>query len=129
MNQSRGITMCSAFTPDCGYDNSIINLFWDAYCPNTKCSGKLCLHKNTFQSLARSNYQGPQCASACRVRNKPCEDQANSFSRRLIKGFTFLGRVQNQLKMLSETSIVLRSNVSTEKKTNLLDWIRLLTVM
>ena len=43
----RAITMCSAFTPDCGYDKSTIILIGHVYCPNTKCSGKLCLHKNT----------------------------------------------------------------------------------
>ena len=42
----RAITMCSAFTPDYGYDNSTIILFGDVYCPNTKCSGKLCLPKD-----------------------------------------------------------------------------------
>ena len=26
--------MCSVFTPDCGYDNSTINLIGDVYCPN-----------------------------------------------------------------------------------------------
>ena len=49
------------------------------YCSNTKCSGKLCLHKKTFQSLGRSGYQGPQCASVCQMRNIPFEDQTNSF--------------------------------------------------
>ena len=29
----RAITMCSAFTPDCGYDNSTIILIGDVYCP------------------------------------------------------------------------------------------------
>ena len=50
------ITMCSAIIPDCGYDNSVIILIGDVYCPNTKCAGKLCLHKKTFQSLGRSDY-------------------------------------------------------------------------
>ena len=59
----RAITLCSAFTPDCGYDNSTINLIGDVFCPNTNCSGKLCLHKRTFQSLGRSDYQCPQWAS------------------------------------------------------------------
>ena len=45
----RAITMCSAFTPDCGYYNSTFNLIGDVYCPNSKCLGKLCLHKETFQ--------------------------------------------------------------------------------
>ena len=71
--------MCSAFTPHCGYDNSTIVLIGDVYCPNTKCLGKLCLHKKTFQSLGRSDYQCPQCASLCQVRNSPFEDLTNSF--------------------------------------------------
>ena len=71
--------MCSAFTPDCGYDNSAIILIADVSCPNTKCSGRLCLLKNTFQSLGRSDYQCPQCASVCQVRNIPFEDQRDSF--------------------------------------------------
>ena len=37
------------------------------------------LHKKTFQSLGRSNYQCPQCASVCQVRIIPIEDQTNSF--------------------------------------------------
>ena len=73
------IMMCSAFTPDCGYDNSSNILIADKYRPNTKCSGKLCLHKKTFQSLGRSDYQSPQCASLREMRNIPFEDQTSSF--------------------------------------------------
>ena len=75
----RANTMCSAFTPNCGYGNSAIILIGDVYCPNAKCLGKLCLHKKTFQSLGRSDYQCPQCASVCQVRNIPFEDQTKSF--------------------------------------------------
>ena len=71
--------MCSAFTSDCGYDNSTIVLIGDVYCPNTKCLGKLCLHKKTFQSLGRNDHQCPQCASVCQVRNIPFADQTNFF--------------------------------------------------
>ena len=71
--------MCSAFTPDCGYNNSTIVLIGDVYCPNTMCLGKVCLHKKTFQSFGRSDYQCPQCASVCQVRNIPFEDQTTSF--------------------------------------------------
>ena len=71
--------MCSAFTPDCAYDNSAIIIIGDVYCPNTSCLGKLCLHKKTFQSLGRSDYQCPQCASVCQVRIIPFENQTNSF--------------------------------------------------
>ena len=80
------MTMCSAFTPDYGCDNSTIILFGDVYCPNTKCSGKFCLHKKTFQSLGRSDYQCPQCASVCQVRNIPFEYQTNSFLLSLGQG-------------------------------------------
>ena len=75
----RAITMCSEFTPHCGYYKRIIILIGDLYCPNTMCSGIFCLHKLTFQSLGRSDYQCPQCASVCQVRIIPFEDQTNSF--------------------------------------------------
>ena len=82
----RAITMCSTFTPDCGYNNSTILLIGDVYCSNTKCSGRTCLHKNTFQSLGRSDYQCPQCGSVCQLRNIPFEDQKNSFFLPLCQG-------------------------------------------
>ena len=72
----RAITMCST---DCAYDNSIIIIIGDVFCPNKKCSGKLCLHKKTFQSLGRSDYQCPQCASVCQEGNILFEDQTKSF--------------------------------------------------
>ena len=72
--------MCSAFTPDCGFENSTIILIGDVYFPNTKCLGKICLHKKTFQSLDRSDYHCPQCGSVCQVRNIPFEEQINFFS-------------------------------------------------
>ena len=36
MKYLRAITLCSAFTPDSGYNNSTIILIGDEYCPNTK---------------------------------------------------------------------------------------------
>ena len=72
----RAITMCST---GCAYDDSAIIIIGDVYCPNTKCLRKLCLHKKTFQSLGRSDYQCPQCASVCQVRNILFEDKTNSF--------------------------------------------------
>ena len=42
------------------------------------------------------------------------------FPCRLVKGFTFLKRTQNQFKMLMEMSIVLASIVPTERNANLL---------
>ena len=75
--------MCSAFNPDCGCDNSTNILIEDVYCQNTRCLGELCLHKKTFQSLDRSDYQCPQCASVFQVRNVPFEEQTNSFFKSL----------------------------------------------
>ena len=82
----RAITMCSAFPPDCGYDNSTIVLIGDVYCPNAKCLGKLCLNKKTFQSLGRSYYHCLQRASFCQVRNIPFEEQINFFFSSLGQG-------------------------------------------
>ena len=73
----RATTMCSV--TDCGYDNSTNFLIGDVHCPNTKCFCKVCLHKKTSQSLGRSDYQCPQCASVCQVRNILFEDQINFF--------------------------------------------------
>ena len=82
----RAITMCSAFTPDCGYDSSTIIFIRDVYCSNTRCLGKTCLHKKTLQSLGRNDYQGSHCASVCQVRNIPFEEQTHSFFCRLVRG-------------------------------------------
>ena len=112
--------MCSAFTPDCVCDNGTIIVIGDVYCPNTKCLGKLCLHKKTFQPLGRSDYQCPQCESVCQVRNTPFGDQTIYFFCRLVKGFTFFKRAQNQFKMLLEMYIVLAKIVPTERNADLL---------
>ena len=78
--------MCSAFTPDFRYDNSTSILIGDVFCSNTKYLGKICLHKKTFQSLGRSDYQCPQCGSVCQVRNIPFQEQTNSFFLSLGRG-------------------------------------------
>ena len=116
----RAITMCSAFTPDCGYGSSTIILIGDVYCPKTKCLRKLCLYKKTLQSLGRSDHQCPQCASVCQVRNIPFEGQAFSYFCRLVKVFTFLKRIQNQFKMALEMGVVPVSIVSTNRNASLL---------
>ena len=95
----RAIKMCSAFNPDCGYNNSTIILIGDVYCPNTKCSGRFCLHKKTFQSLDRSDYQCPQCGSVCQVRNIPSEDQKSSFFLSLGQGVYIFEETPNQFKI------------------------------
>ena len=95
--------MCSAFTPDCGYDNSTIILIGDVYRPNTKCSGRLRLHKKTFQSLGRSDYQCPQCGSVFPVRNVPFEEQTNSFFLSLGQGvYVFEERPKSVQKFIAD---------------------------
>ena len=94
----RAITMCSAFNPDCGYDNSTFILIGDVYCPNTNCSGELCLHKKTFQPLSRSVYQCPQCASVCQVRNIFFEDQTNSFSLSFGQGLYIFEEIPKSIQ-------------------------------
>ena len=78
--------MCSAFNPQCGYDNSNNILIEEVYCPNAKGSGELCLHKKSFQSLGRSVYQCPHCASVCQVRIILFEGQTNSFFLSFVQG-------------------------------------------
>ena len=68
VKKMRAVTLYNALTPDCGYDNSTLILIGDMYCPKTKCLGKLCLQRKTFQSLGRSDYQYPPCESVCQVR-------------------------------------------------------------
>ena len=88
--------MCSAFTLDCGYDNSTINFIREVLCPIPESSGKLCFHKMTFQSLGRSDYQCSQCACVCELRKIPCEDQTNSFLLSFGEGvYTFEERAKS----------------------------------
>ena len=112
--------MCSALTPDCEYDKSTNIFIGDVYSPYTKCSGKLCLQKKTFQPLSRSDYQSPQCEFVYQVRNNPFEDQTNSFFCRLEKGFKFLKKVQNQSKLILQMCMVLANFDPTERNANLL---------
>ena len=116
----RAITLCSAFTTDFGYDNSTIILIGDVYCPNRKCSGKLCLHKTLFNLSAEaiSNDHNARLCVRCAIFHLKIKQ--NPFSCRLVKGFTFLKRLQNQFKMLLEKCIVLTSIVSKERSANLL---------
>ena len=110
------ITMCSAFTLDCGYDNSTIILIGDVYCPNAKCLGKVCLHKKTFQSLVRSDYQCPQCGSLCQVRNIPFEEQINSFFLSLGQGvYIFEERPKTVQEVIGDVYCPAKSCLNGEK--------------
>ena len=82
--------MCSAFTPDWGFDNSTIFLIGDVYCPNKKCLGKLCLHKKTSQSLGRSDYQCPNARLCVKCGVFLLKVKQIAFSCRSVLEFTFL---------------------------------------
>ena len=110
--------MCST---DCAFENSNIILIGDVYCPNAKCVGKSCLHKKTFESLGRSDYQCPQCGSVCQVRNIPFEEQINSFFLSLGAAvYIFEERPKSVQEVLLEMCIALPSLVSRERNANLL---------
>ena len=79
---------------------------------NTKCLGLLCAHKDTFQSLDSSDYQGFWCESQCQVRNLPFEQHSNSFFLKFDRGINVFEDTKNQFKMLKELCIV--QHVETE---------------
>ena len=116
--------MCST---DCAYDNSTIILIGDVYCPNIKCSGRLCLHKKTFESLGRSDYQCPQCGSVCQVRNIPFENQINSFFLSLGQGvYIFKERSKSVQEVIGDVYCPTCRNekcvyISTNKTTSFYD--------
>ena len=60
VKKMRTVTICSTFIPDGRYDKSIFKHTGNLYDPNTRCSGTPCVHKKTFHSIARSEYQFPQ---------------------------------------------------------------------
>ena len=102
----RAIPMCSAFSPDRGHDNSTIILIGACIVQIQKVWVNSDCTKKTFQSLGRSVYQCPQCASVNQVRNILFEDQKYHFFLSFGQGFTLLKRAQNQFKMLLEMCIV-----------------------
>ena len=71
--------MCTAFMPNSRYDNSIIKLIRNVYCPNTMCLDLFCVHKEHFQSLDTSDCQCFQCESMCQVGNILFQEQTDSF--------------------------------------------------
>ena len=64
--------MCSAFTPDCGYENSTVMLMGDVYCP-----GKYCFNRGKCESVGgyvttrRSIYGCRKCGAWLYVHKVP----------------------------------------------------------
>ena len=106
----REFMTCSTFTPNCCCYNSIIKLIGKVYCPNTMCSGTLCVHKRTFQSIRTI-----QCAILLSRNKQIC------LSGCVDNRFNFLKRHKNQFKLLMEMSIVLRSIVQDESVSRSID--------
>ena len=75
----RKITLYSAHILDSKYDQSVINQIGKMYFWKAMCSGKRCVHKKTFQSLERSDFQYFQFASTCQIRTNPFEDRTKFF--------------------------------------------------
>ena len=114
--------MCSAFTPDGGYDNSTIILIGLGTCfvqirsvwVNFACTKRL------FNLLAGAiiNVRNVGLWARCAIFLLNIKQITSSC--RLVKGFTFLKRTKNQFTMLLEMSIVLASIVPTERNANLM---------
>ena len=112
--------MCSAFTPDCAYDNSAIINIGDVYCPNTKCLGKFAYTKRLFNLSAETIINARNARLCVKYAMFFLKIEKTAFSCRLVQGFTFLKRVQNQFKMLLEMCFFPVSIVSTERNVNVL---------
>ena len=112
--------MCSAFTPDGGYDNSTIILIETCIVQIQSVWVSFAYTKRLFNLLAEAiiNVRNVGLCARCAIFFLKIEQIP--FSRRLVKGFTILKRTQKQFKMLLEMSIVRESIVETEKNSNLL---------
>ena len=117
----RATKMCSASTPDCGYENSTLLLalgtciVWiQRFRVNFACTKRLFNHS----AEAIINFRNARLCARCSI--FLLKIKLFPFSCRLGKGFTFLKRVQKQLNMLLELCINLASIVSTERNANLL---------
>ena len=99
VNKLKRITTCSAFTRDSWNKKNIINFIGSEYCPNGMCSEKFCLHEKNFQSFQKVIVSvllasPPVKCAIFPLRNKQCH-----FSCSLTKGFTFLKKRKNQIKL------------------------------
>ena len=87
--------MCSTFTSDCGYEESTFILIGDVHCPNTKCSGKLLPAQKDFLICRQKRLSMSAMGVCVPGAQYFLKYQTNSFFCHLVKGFTFLKRVQS----------------------------------
>ena len=97
--------MCNTFNPNCPYNKSNIKRIVNVYCPNTMCSGVLCVHKKIFHSPKRGIYQCPKSKCTCQVR-KFLLNNKQFFPLKCDQGIYFMKTGKNQFKTLMELSIV-----------------------
>ena len=115
VKQMRVNTMCSAFTPDFGYDNSTINLIGDVIVRIQCVWVKIACTNRVFNLSAEAiiNVRNARLCARCAIFF--LEIKRIPFPWRLAKGFIFFKRHQNPFKMLVWMSIVLASLLSTER--------------
>ena len=112
--------MCSAFTPNCGYDNSTIIPFGDVIVQIQSVWVNFACTKRLFNLSAEAiiNVRNARLCVRCAI--FLLKNKQTPFSCRLVKVFLFLKGTKNQFKMLLEMCIVPVSIVSTERNANLL---------
>ena len=116
----RANTICSAFSLDCHYNKSTIDLIRDVYCPRKSVWVNFAYTKRPFNLSAEAFINVRKVRLCGRYTVFFLKIKQFSFSYSLTKGFTFLKGVHNQFKMLFEKFIVLATIVSTERNANLL---------
>ena len=91
----RAITMCSALTPDCGYNNSTFILIVDVYCPNKSVQVDFACTKRLFNHLAEAIINVRKVGLCARCAILLLMIKKIPFSCRLVRGYTFLKRTEN----------------------------------
>ena len=90
--------MFSAFTPGSRFDNSIVRLIGIVYCPNTMSSYIFCVHRKTFQSLSRRDYQCSPGESMCHLRNSPFEERTISFFLKFVQRISIFEDIKKSIQ-------------------------------
>ena len=79
-----------------GITIALLNLLWTCIV-QMQCVREF-VHKRTFQSLDRSDYQGLHCKFNFQVRNNPFEEQSKSFFSNLAERIHVFEQIQKSLQ-------------------------------
>ena len=118
---SRAITMCSAFTPIVAMTIALLFSLGTYHVKIQSVQVDYACTKRLFNLSAEAFIKARNAGLCARCAIFLLKIKQIPFSCRLVKGFTFLKRSQNQFKILLEMSIVLASIVPTERNANLLE--------